>query len=66
MNKQPFYHRATVLFTVARPLSEEEIMNALEIGLRNILSSEFDNYVDRSVEVEEFEEPEAGNPDDLM
>jgi len=52
MSKQPYYHRATILFTgINVTLTAKE----LEEKLRKALGRKFFNVV-----VEEFEEPEAG------
>jgi len=57
MAKQPYYHRAVVLFTgINTTISEKE----LEEKLARALGKKFD-----SVCVEEFDEPEAGDPADL-
>ena len=57
MAKQPIYHRATILFTgKGESLSRSE----LEEKLRKTLGSKFHDVI-----VEEFEEPEYGDPADL-
>lgn len=57
MAKQPYYHRATILFT-----GKGVTLNAqeLELRLRTALGKDF---ID--VQVEEFEAPEPGDPADL-
>lgn len=57
MNHQPFYHRATVLFTAVREVDESEVTAAL---------SEIKGIVPHSLLVEEYDEPEPGDPSDLM
>jgi hypothetical protein len=63
VNKQPFYHRATILFTATRPITEEEfrklVAYAVECGLEGA-------GLEDTVEIEEWLEPEAGDPMDLM
>lgn len=60
-NHQPFYHRVTFLFTAIKEVTQDETLNALRLG--------FDKDTDiikESIMVEEFDEPEAGDPADLM
>jgi len=60
--KQPFYHRVDgVLFTCTTEISEEDFIEALEIGLKNIKCG----YVKGSVEVEQWGGGEPGDPSDL-
>ena len=61
MNKQPFYHRAIILFTATEPISEEELYNSLLVFL-----NKDKRIVPSHTEIESYMEPEAGNPDDLM
>lgn len=60
MNKQPFYHRVTVLFTATEELTEADVLKKVRKGLsgRQVIAS--------SVEIEEFDEPMPGDPADLM
>ena len=60
MNKQPFYHRVTVLFTCTAPLTEKEFLALLRVQLRSS-----GVYVPKSLEAEEFS-AEAGDPADLI
>ena len=55
--KQPFYHRATILFTSTEPFTLAELERLLQAALwsKGI----------RSIQVEEMEEPEPGDPADL-
>jgi hypothetical protein len=62
-NKQPFYHRVTVLFTATRALKEDELKDLLFDGLNEMSKGKI---VKGSVEIEEFDEPEPGDPADLM
>jgi hypothetical protein len=62
MNKQPFYHRVVVLATFTRPLSEEEF----EKILKRALQEKHNGYVPGSLMLEEYMEPEPGDPADLM
>ena len=50
MNKQPFYHRAVILFTATRPISQEEFALLLihkfkdrDIMIGTIFCEEFEN-----------------------
>jgi len=60
MNKQPFFHRCTILFTAYEPMTEAEVLENIQDGLTM-------DIVDKlSIEIEEYDEPEAGDPVDLM
>jgi hypothetical protein len=61
-NKQPFYHSASVTFTCTEPLDKDEFISAIQHGLKALKCG----YVKESVQIEEWTEPEAGDPDDLM
>jgi len=56
-NKQPFYHRATILFTATREVPQEEV-EAIIFKIADV--------VEGTVVIEEYDEPEAGDPHDLM
>lgn len=58
-NKQPFYHYVTFTFTTTRPLTEKEVLKELQ-------ELEFSRTQTINVQVEEFHEPEPGDPADLM
>lgn len=58
MNKQPFYHVATVLFTATRRIDREEFEKALKLV-------KFKGLVRYSMECEQLD-AEAGDPTDLM
>jgi hypothetical protein len=59
MNKQPWYHGASVLFTTTMPVTEEQFIAAMQKALKP--------YGVVYVEVEgEYMDPEAGDPTDLM
>lgn len=58
-NKQPYYHRATILFTATGAIPQE----ALEEALNDKVAD--GNHV-LYFEVEEYEDPEPGDPADLM
>ena len=60
MNKQPFYHEVTVLFTATRPLDESEVQALLEKSLKN------KDIVKGTVQIDGYEDPEPGDPADLM
>jgi hypothetical protein len=58
-NKQPFYHRAVILFTATQEISTEELKRILKRKLGT------DGIITTSVEVEECDS-EPGDPADLM
>lgn len=61
-NQQPFYHRVDgVLFTATRDVSEDEFTEALKKALKGIKG-----VIINSAEIEEYSEPEPGDPLDLM
>lgn len=60
MNKQPFYHRATILWTATRSQNSEEVQRALEAGIKQV-----EGTVAGTLIVEEMDD-EAGDPTDLM
>lgn len=59
-NKQPFYHRAVVLFTATRELTHEEVLAAVRTGLSGTA-----DVIAESTEVEECD-AEAGDPHGLI
>jgi hypothetical protein len=59
-NKQPFYHRAVVLFTATRELPNEEVKDAVTRSLGRLKG-----VLKDSIELEECD-AEAGDPHDLM
>jgi hypothetical protein len=61
-NKQPFYHRADLIFTAIREVSRDELETAIRSALKNLIKL---GIIGTSVEVEDVEW-EAGDPDDLM
>lgn len=60
MNKQPFYHRCTILFTATEPMTEEDVLENIQDGLT------MDIVIKDSIQIEEFDDPEPGDPADLM
>lgn len=60
MNKQPFYHRCVVLFTATEPMEEQTVFENIRDGLT------MDIILRDSIEIEEYLEPEPGDPADLM
>lgn len=62
MNRQPCYHRVTILFTA----TEEFEHLPLERQLNAILKKSLSGYVGDSLQIEEMDEPEWGDPADLM
>lgn len=59
INKQPFYCRATVLFTGIRDMDRETFLSIMRGALRG-------HAVLSSVEIEEWDDPEPGDPADLL
>lgn len=62
MNQQPYYHRVTVLFTCVDPMYEIDFEKILKRAMQEHHAS----YVAGSLEIDEFCEPEPGDPADLM
>lgn len=60
MNKQPFYHEVTILFTGTREFTFEEVQELLQSKLRH------KDIVKDSVKIDSFNEPEPGDPADLL
>ena len=64
MPKQPFYHYVDgLMFTCTEPLTKEEFIDALQIGLKKYGLVKGTIYIDDSENG--YKEPEAGNPPDL-
>ena len=59
MNKQPFWHRAVILFTATRDIPREELQECLQKKFK------IKDLVKGTVEVEEADS-EPGDPHDLM
>lgn len=58
MNKQPCYHRVVFLFTgIDREFTEQDLLDVVKKGLGKDATG---------VVVEEFDEPEWGDPSDLV
>jgi hypothetical protein len=62
-NKQPFYHRATILFTATRDVSREELQRMVQRGAN--ASDGALEVIAESIEVEECDS-EPGDPADLV
>lgn len=62
-NKQPFYHRAVILFTATREIRAGELQALLRAKLAATKRS--DSIIRNSIEVEECD-GEPGDPADLM
>lgn len=60
-NMQPFYHRGTILFTATQEVSATELEALLKEKLKGV-----GFILTNTIQVEEWEEPEAGDPLDLM
>ena len=63
MNKQPFYHRAVVLFTATREATQEEFERDISEAMKR-LGKKY-GYMADTLQVEEID-AEAGDPADLM
>ena len=62
MAKQPWYHRVDgVLFTGTGDITQEDFEKALEKALVALKAG----YVKGSLQIEEWAEPEPGDPADL-
>jgi hypothetical protein len=62
MNKQPFYHVASVLFTATRRIDRDEFEKALKKAFESIKTP---GLLKRSLECEQIGS-EAGDPADLV
>lgn len=62
MNKQPHYHRCTIMFTATEEYTQSEVENAL----KKLLAQELPTVLSDTVIVEEMDEIEYGDPHDLM
>jgi hypothetical protein len=60
MNKQPYYHGVMFIFTATRAFTQEEVQQRLEKAFKGR------DIVPGTVMVDEFNEPEPGDPADLM
>lgn len=65
MNKQPFYHRAIILFTATRDITKEELEASLRIKRGGHKSFAVTDVITESIEVEECN-AEPGDPADLL
>lgn len=61
MNKQPFYHGCEVMFTATEEFTESRVLELITKGLESDPT-----VVKGSVEFAEYDEPEPGDPADLM
>lgn len=66
MNKQPFYHRAVVLFTATREISEDEFNTILGKLVSNLPKYVRDTGILASSMLVEEIDNEPGDPADLM
>lgn len=62
-NKQPFYHIAEMTFTGTTTLNLDVIRELLETAMRKTFKRD---YVKNSLDLTELDEPEPGDPADLM
>jgi hypothetical protein len=58
INKQPFYHRAVILFTATHDVDEKELLAAVK-------KLKIDGLLPNSIEIEEIN-AEPGDPADLL
>lgn len=67
MNRQPFYHRIDgLMFTSTTGFGEERFLELFEEFLESSVVQEELGIVEGTVEIESYDEPEAGDPSDLM
>jgi hypothetical protein len=64
-SKQPFYHRVTLLFTSTSGCGEEQFLEAFQAFMKSKSASQL-GIVPNSLTVETYEEPEPGDPADLL
>ncbi len=64
MNKQPYYHRATLLFTATRPVDRQELVDLLNEAIEKLPKDDRADIV-VSVDVENCDS-EPGDPADLL
>lgn len=60
-NKQPFYHRAVILFTATRDIPQQELERQLKSALR---VAPLAGVIKTTIQVEECDS-EPGDPQDL-
>lgn len=65
MNRQPWHHTSSVLFTAAKPLEPEDLSRILKSALAKLSDKERGGIVIDSIDVEHTE-PAAGDPADLV
>lgn len=66
MNKQPFYHRAVVLFTATEELDSKDVAEAIRVGMHKKFNDKGRELVVFGlIEIEEMD-AEPGDPADLM
>lgn len=66
MNKQPFYHQVSVLFTGTEDLSEKINSREFQEKLANFLKRNLGPVLKDSVELDGPATAEPGDPSDLM
>jgi len=64
-NKQPFYHRA-VLFTATTAVDRADFMAVLRDAIARVPERKRQTIIPESVEVEEMDDAEPGDPSDLL
>ena len=66
MNKQPFYHRIDgLLFTSTTGFSEEKFLKLLKQAMNSDAGKKL-GLIPNSLEIEDYYDPEPGDPADLM
>lgn len=65
-NKQPFYHRAVVLFTSTTGVGEDDFINALVKAIDTGKAFKGLEIIADTIDIEEYDDPEPGDPADLM
>ena len=61
MNKQPFYHRATILFTATEPFTIQDLETTLRLALKDRRTAIIVNTI-----IAEECDSEPGDPADLI
>ena len=65
MNRQPWHHASSVLFTATKPLEPEDLSRILKSALAKLSEEERGGIVIDSIDVEHTE-PAAGDPADMV
>jgi hypothetical protein len=58
--KTPFKHRCIISFTSIKPMTQDEVFEGIVEGL------DTDNILKYTIDIEEWDEPEPGDPNDII